>query len=161
MNKVNLQELLKIHAQAERQGIRYGLGSKAPSLSSPVHTIPAIDCSGYVRWLLFQASGGTLKLPDGSQNQRAWAEQNLREIGSYRNAAAYMTGTRLFIAFIRPHHNGCGAVGHVWLLLDGDNGAGVAAETVESCGGRGVCSRPWNTGTLLREVYSVFELETE
>lgn len=161
MSKVNLAELKKIHAQAERHGIGYGLGAKAPALSSSAESIDRIDCSGYVRWLLFQASNGTLKIPDGSQNQRAWAEQNLRQVDKYADAARYMTGTRLFIAFIKPFTNGCGKVGHVWLLADGDPGAGVDAETIESCSARGVCSRRWNTGTLMREVYSVFEVPTE
>ena len=155
---VNLEKLLALHAECERRGIKYGLGAKAPAMAATPAQIARIDCSGYVRWLLWQASGGALKLPDGSQNQRDWCEKNLREVGSYRDAAQYMTGKRLFIAFIRPGYNGCGPVGHVWLLLDGDPGMGVTAETVESYGGHGPGSRPWNARTLMREVYSVFEL---
>lgn len=158
---VDLDILERDFAQLERQGVRYRLGGKAPSLSCDPPKIKSIDCSGYVRWALARATGGALKIPDGSQMQREWAEKNLREV-KYREAARYMTEKRLFIAFIRPGHNGCGAVGHVWLLShydDGDNDTFVG--TLESHGGVGINSRPWWQRTLLREVYSCFELETK
>lgn len=157
--RIDLKKLEQLHAQCERRGIGYGLGAKVAHLSDTPDKFQRVDCSGYVRWILFQATDGALVLPDGSQNQREWAEANLHEV-RYADAAAYMTGKRLFICFIRPSHNGCGEVGHVWLLRDGDEGIGVHAETVESHGGHGPNSRAWNTGVLLREAYSCFELET-
>jgi hypothetical protein len=161
---IDLSILERDFAQLERQGVSYGLGAKAPagffhaapdvSLANLKH----IDCSGYVRLAIYRATGGKLTLPDGSQNQRAWAEKNLREV-PYQDAARYMTGKRLFICFIKPHANGCGDVGHVWLLLDGSDNDG-RAETFESHGGAGIDSRAWNTRVLLREVYSCFEVPT-
>lgn len=156
--KVSLARLHTYHTQVIRAGCNYGLGAKAP-LHAPAGSFHRIDCSGYSRVLLFNATGGELVIPDGSQNQRAWAEDNLREV-KYADAAKYMTGKRLFIAFIKPFEHGCGPVGHIWLLCDGDPGPGVESETIESCGGIGPASRRWNTGVLTREVYSCWELPT-
>lgn len=155
---VDLDILEQDFAQLERNGVSYGYGKKAPSIMCDPDKIKSIDCSGYVRWALARATGGNMKIPDGSQMQRAWAEANLREV-KYVNAARYMTDSRLFIAFIKPFTNGCGKVGHVWLLAqynDGDNG--TATGTLESHGGAGINSRNWNSRTLIREVYSCFEL---
>lgn len=156
--KVSLAKLHQYHAQVIRAGCSYGLGAKAP-LHAVAGSFHRIDCSGYARVLLFNATNGELSLPDGSQNQRAWAEKNLREV-KYTDAAKHMTGKRLFVAFIKPFQNGCGSVGHIWLLADGDPGVGVEPETIESHGGVGPNSRRWNTGVLVREVFSCFELET-
>lgn len=161
--EVDLPKLIDFYAECERVGIGYGLGAKAPKMSFPPDRIEKIDCSGFVRWALFHATGGALLLPDGSQNQREWCEWkerngHMRKTSSYENAARYMTDSRLFICFIKPGVNGCGNVGHVWLLCNADNENG--ADTIESCGGRGVTSRRWDTLVLRRQVYSVFELPT-
>lgn len=157
---INLEKLESIFAQLERRGVQYGLGAKAPKLTCPPSAIKKIDCSGAVRYLLFQATDGALVLPDGSQNQRAWCEAKAREGDlrkvNYEDAANYITDTRLFIAFIKPFVNGCGEVGHVWLLTNYDNAPG--ADTLESYGGVGIGSRPWNSRTLRREVFSCYEL---
>ena len=158
--KIDLVKLESDFAQLERQGVRYRLGGKAPSMSCEPAKIKSIDCSGYVRWALARASNQKLIIPDGSQMQREWAEKNLREV-KYSDAAAYMTDKRLFIAFIKPFARNCGNIGHVWLLArynDGNNG--TKAGTMESHGGRGANSRDWNYRTLIREVYSCWEIET-
>lgn len=169
---VSLSRLETLFAQLERHGVRYGLGAKADAknwnpqsdgtLNTPVSNIQYLDCSGFVRYALYHASGQQLKLPDGSQVQRAWCEQNgLHQVARYADAAAYMTEKRLFICFIKPFTNGCGETGHVWLLSHYDDGNnGTMAGTLESHGGGGVDSRPWNYRTLVQEVYSAYELPT-
>src|SRR4051812_1536811 len=119
--QIDLSQLFQDLAQLERNGTNYGLGAKAPSLDCEPSKIHAVDCSGYVRWALARATGGALCIPDGSQNQRAWAEANLHQV-KYADAARYMTDKRLFIAFIKPFANGCGSVGHVFLLAQYDDG---------------------------------------
>jgi hypothetical protein len=144
-------------AQLERHGVRYQLGAKAPLMATP-GSFSHIDCSGYFRWALYRATKGALKVPDGSQRQREWAEENLRQV-RYSDAAKHMTERRFFAAFIKPFTNGCGRTGHVWLLSafnDGNNS--TFAGTLESHGGAGINSRNWNYPTLLREVYSCFEI---
>jgi hypothetical protein len=174
--KVDLNTLERDFAQLERQGVAYGLGAKAEGsfyegvrwnphstgqLSTPLTTVKHLDCSGFVRYALYRATEGKLIIPDGSQVQREWCERQaaaklLHKASKYENTNKYLTKERLFIAFIKPWTNGCGAIGHVWLIGQFDKD--ISAETIESYGGPGVGSRPWNARKLLREVYSVYEL---
>jgi hypothetical protein len=176
---VDLNILERDFAQLERQGVAYGLGAKAEGyvyegirwnpnstgqLSTPMNTIKHLDCSGFVRYALYRATETKLVIPDGSQNQREWCEKQaadklLHKVSKYENTNKYLTKERLFIAFIKPWTNGCGTIGHVWLIGQFDKD--ISAETMESYGGHGVGSRPWNARTLLREVYSVYELPTK
>lgn len=146
--------------------VTYGFGSKADevpffrdSLASLLKILH-LDCSGLARLGLYRATSGSVKMPDGSQNQLAYFEKlakdpksGVRKV-SYVNAARYMTDKRLFICFIKPYTNGCKAVGHVWFLLQRDG----KAMTFESHGGKGVNSRDWDYGVLPHEVYACFEL---
>lgn len=155
---VDLSTLLDLHSRCELRGIRYGLGSKAKSLTQDSHTISRIDCSGYVRYLIAKATNQKLILPDGSWNQRDWCENNgLHRLQKYSDVV-YGDKSRLFIAFITPHINGAGSIGHVWLVarVDGDN----VPDTIESHGGKGVDTRAWNHLTLRRQCAACFELPT-
>lgn len=178
VSPINLSKLRSDFAQLERLGIPYGYGAKAEGsknpntgekynsrsnghLSTDPSTLDHLDCSGFIRYILYRASGGALVLPDGSQNQRGWCEGQanggeMHSVARYQDANTYMTPNRLFIAFIKPHTNGCGPIGHVWLLSQLDDQA--PADTLESYGSHGVGSRPWNASVLRSEVYSVFEL---
>lgn len=156
---VDLDLLESYFAHMERLGIFYGLGKKLPLSVHPddLEGDLRTDCSGFVRYLLYWASNNLLDIGDGSQVQRAWAEEKgLHKLARYSDANAYMTDKRLFIAFIKPYSNGARKVGHVWLVskLNADS----VADTMESYGGVGIGSRPWNNRTLLRQVYSTFEL---
>lgn len=147
--KINLQKFRSLHAQLERHGVRYGLGSKAKASMDP-DSIERIDCSGYARYMVLNCSD-LKEFPDGSQVQLAWCIKNLRQVETYANMKyAEDDENRLFIAFIKPFTNGAGKIGHVWFVHEG--------ETYESSGGKGVNNRPWNTGVLRRECYAVFEI---
>ena len=149
---INLKKLHQDFAQLERQGVRYHLGSKAQELSLPLTAIRYLDCSGYIRYALYRATGGALIIPDGSQMQREWAEKaGLHKLAQYSDVETYGADNRLFIAFIKPGENGSGSIGHVWGI------SGKPAETLEAHSS-GVTPRPWNTGILRREVYSVYEM---
>jgi hypothetical protein len=178
--QIDLDKLERDFGQLQRQGVAYGYGAKPEGgsdprtgrrwnpnstgrLSTPVSTIENIDCSGFIRFLLYRATEGALVIPDGSQPEREWCEQKhsaglLHKIAHYADTNAYITNERLFIAFIKPWTNGCGQIGHVWLVGQFDED--IDAETMESYGGHGVGSRPWSSRTLRREVYSVYELPT-
>lgn len=147
--KIKQAKFEELHAQLERHGVAYGLGAKAGASVKP-DNIAKIDCSGYVRYMVLNCSDLT-EFRDGSQNQREWCEKNLRKVeGGYKDVIRY-GGERMFICFIKPFTNGCGKVGHVWFVHDG--------ETYESCGGRGVTNRPVDTGVLRRECFNCFEVE--
>jgi len=158
MVSVNLPLLETIFSRLERGNVQYGYGRKAPALDCDTSVIVAqgkIDCSGFTRYALAKATAQALIVPDGSQAQREWAEQELGAPHDYRmlNQA---DPSRLFMCFIKPFEHGCGEVGHVWLTnrLEGHD----IPTTMESHGGGGCVSRPWNYRTLWREVFSAFEL---
>lgn len=164
MKSVSLLNLWSFFVSLGR--VFYGLGSKAPEKpffqnpTAKLDTLTKIDCSGFVRLAIYRATGGAWKIPDGSQNQRAYFEQlakegKVREV-NYWDAAHYINPHRLFICFIKPFENGCGSVGHVWLLVQKDG----RPVTLESHGGYGVHSRPWDTEVLQHQVYSVYEVPT-
>lgn len=153
---INLALLETVFDRLQIRGVSYGLGAKAPSLDCDTSEIDRIDCSGWSRYGIAKATNQKLIIPDGSQNQREWCENSgLHRLGKYADVT-YATPRRLFICFIKPDTNGCGPVGHVWFVsqLDGDS----VPDTMESHGGVGINSRPWNTRVLKREAYSAFEL---
>jgi hypothetical protein len=175
---IDLDILFSDFGQLERLGVVYGYGAKAPQtykgkLIKLSEVTPAIikqvtgsiDCSGYFRWGIARATKGALVLKDGSQNQREqfeeWAQEGLIRKVDYRQAAQYITQKRFFANFIRPGYHGCGPVGHVFGSAQYDDGNnGTKCGTLESHGGGGCISRPWNYPVLLREVYNSFELPT-
>lgn len=111
--------------------VGYKLGAKAPWLGCDVSEIRAIDCSGFVRYLAYQASSGSVVLPDGSVNQHeAFFAGGFKRssVGSGR-----LQDGILRIAFLRPE-DGDG-VGHVAFLLNG--------RTLESHGHHGPDRRLW------------------
>lgn len=150
MEKVSLALLEAVHRNMAGR-VRYGMGCKAPALDCDSHEITRIDCSGYVRYVLARATSQRLILPDGSWEQRAWCETRLRQLARYADVAyAKEDPSRLFIAFIEPGAIGPGKAGHVWLVL--------AGRTLESYGGVGVGSRPWDAWTLKRYASAAYEL---
>lgn len=135
--------------------VKYRLGGKAPSLDCDSNDIKSIDCSGHSRYLLARGSGQELIIPDGSQNQLAWAKKNLKRL-SYKDVGKYCAKdrSRWFIAFLKPK-KGKAWPRHVWLL----NSDGLRVVTLESHGSGGVNSRRWDNRALVGCV-DCFELES-
>ncbi len=90
--KIDLDNLESLFSDLQRQGVNYGLGAKPEGGSDPRNgrrwntrsnghlstrpsTIDNLDCSGFIRYLLFKATDGGLVIPDGSQMQRGWCER--------------------------------------------------------------------------------------
>lgn len=132
--------------------VRYRLGAKAPHVMCGSDEIHEIDCSGFTRWILARASVGSLILPDGSLQQLAAVqERRWRKLAQYSDVHyARNDGSRLFIAFLTPPPRASWPR-HVWLLRCG--------RTLESCGRRGVCSRPWDHQSIRRAQWC-FEVPT-
>lgn len=131
---------------------KYGLGRKWAIDAQPAQLIgKPVDCSGFVRWLLHQASGGQVTMPDGSWHQRNWChDQGFADVNY---AEASKCDSRLRIAFMLPEMNHSGEQlrpGHVWLIISG--------KTIESCGGKGPTRRAWNTPTLYTNADACFVL---
>lgn len=127
-------------------GVKYGLGNKAPSLSSePGRDFKAIDCSGFVRWAIYQASSHAVQFPDGSVVQHDWVTAQNFKISDVESGTLH--DNRVRIAFLSPAAGG--GVGHVALILNGT--------TLESHGGIGPDRRAW-TGEGWQAKTSVYVL---
>ena len=136
---IDLKLLHELHKKCAGR-VKYKLGAKVP-LTTDSADIKRIDCSGYSRWILARASNQALRMPDGSQVQLDWVrDQGWRKLAKYADVEyAKNDGSRLFIAFLSPKP-GNSWPRHVWLVR--------YAMTMESCGSRGVTSRPWDNVNL-------------
>src|SRR5205085_264760 len=105
----------------------------------------AIDCSGFVRYLMYRATHGEVIMPDGSWIQNDWCRHN--HFAKVKYATAADADGWLRIAFLPPKK---GHAGHVWLILNG--------MTLESHGHKGPHSRPWDTAVLKSQVTDCYQL---
>ena len=131
--------------------VSYGYGSKVPLDAEPSQ-IKKIDCSGFSRWLIYQATDGLVTMVEGSDEQHAWCKKQKLTKQNYFQTAALSDG-QLRIAFIPRVYGEGGKVakaGHVWLVLDG--------QTIESHGGKGPSRRAWNHSSLTARVGACFVL---
>jgi hypothetical protein len=142
--KIDKARLMRFHNAADGV-VKYHLGSK-PKIGAMPGAFHISDCSGYVRALLAFATSNEVTPPDGSWYQQEWCKKQEFKATDYHTVAA-LGDNRLRIAFINASK---GKVGHVWLLLNG--------QTLECCGGKGVCRRPWNTAVLKSEVDACYVL---
>jgi hypothetical protein len=114
--------------------VGYRLGAKIPSLSSvPGRDFDAVDCSGLVRRLIQKATDPMVRFPDGSVVQQDWVRDQ-----RYRGttiAAGKLQDGKVRIGFLAPWDT-ASRIGHVVLIHNG--------MTLESHGGVGPNSRPWN-----------------
>jgi hypothetical protein len=128
--------------QSRSWGVKYRFGAK---FADPKQSLPPesyVDCSGYIRWLVFHGSGRIFMLVDGSANQRLMVETEGFPKRDYREALKDESGT-VYICFFRP---GPAVAGHVWLLRNG--------KTMESHYGKGINSRSGRLLSLMgRKVY--------
>jgi len=126
--------------------VTYDLGAKPRLGTLPGSGFTKSDCSGFVRWLLYAATGGAIKLLPGSWHQQEWCKsQNFKKTDYLQHAG--LQDHRLRVAFINAKN---GKVGHVWLILDG--------YTLESHGGKGANRRKWNTDVLINNVDACYVL---
>lgn len=150
---VDLELLVEIHKNADIDGNQYGLGRKISLSVSPEDAVGrSVDCSGWVRYLLYHASGKLFVLTDGSVQQH----DQIRELGFKKSTpqSAKRHDGALRIAFL-PRSASASKIGHVALILDG--------QTLESHGGTGPDSRAWtgNGWQALTEVYVLTPPEVE
>lgn len=93
------------------------------------------DCSGFARYIVYHASGGSLLLPDGSFNQADWCvADDLHQVAHYSDLSrpdVRHDPSHLFIAFLPARRT---KPGHVWLV--------TAGLTFESYSPRGVATPP-------------------
>ena len=127
--------------------VTYKLGAKL-KLNTYPKAGSRCDCSGYVRWIIYLASRGQVKMPDGSWYQQAWCRTKKLTKVPYSDCAK--RDSILRIAFMAQEGDD---VGHVWLVING--------MTIECRGGVGASRRDWNTSTLLHNVDYCYEMTDE
>lgn len=121
--------------------IKYGLGAKASPLTINPSKIKKIDCSGYVQYLLYKVSSGSIRIKAGSWHQNEYFKTQRFEKIDYETEAARSDGILRLGYF---YGGGGGGIGHIWFVLNG--------QTIESSGGKGPNRRAWNTAVLKRKV---------
>ena len=121
--------------------VKYGLGKKASPLTIEPAKIKRIDCSGFVQYLLYTVTRGTVKIKAGSWHQNKYFEDNRFEQVEYQTAAAKKDNVLRLGYFFG---GGGGGIGHIWFVLNG--------ETIESHGSKGANRRPWSTSVLTNKV---------
>lgn len=136
----------------------YGLGAKIVPLQlqdaaligtdESGNKVKEVDCSGFVRWVLYHATAATgeaFAIPDGSAAQHEWFESNGFKLSG--NSDAGRKDDVIRIAFLTPEAGG--GIGHVVLILNGF--------TMESHGGHGPDRREWGSEDWmdLMQVYVV------
>jgi hypothetical protein len=113
--------------------VTYGLGAKLPHHGAvPGSDFQQVDCSGFVRELIWLSTTPPLNFPDGSVVQHEWVQAH--QLPTSTIAAATANDGVVRIAFLRPQDSPKG-IGHVVLVHNG--------RTLESHGGVGPDSRPW------------------
>jgi hypothetical protein len=117
--------------------VTYGLGAKVPFHGAiPGRDFKAVDCSGFIRELIWRATTPHKSFPDGSVVQHDWIRDHGFERSTPQDALNQDGVVR--IAFLRPQDSPS-RIGHVVLVHN--------ARTLESHGGVGPDSRAWtNTG---------------
>src|ERR1700724_1634959 len=89
--------------------VTYGLGKKVPFLNAvPGHDFTQVDCSGFVREAVREATSPTLAFPDGSVVHHDWVQAHQFEKSSV--AAGTQDDGMMRIAFLRPQEVSSGIV---------------------------------------------------
>ncbi len=137
--------LLDISGKLMDGHVRYTWGGK-PGFNKKPEEIVGADCSGFVRYVVYQATSKKVSLSEGSWGQHEWCKTSKLETVAYSTARESDGWLRL--AFINPE--GKDKPGHVWMILDG--------KTLESYGGHGPGRRSWDTGVLVKRVGACYKL---
>jgi cell wall-associated NlpC family hydrolase len=109
--------------------VGYKLGAKIRPGQVPGRDFAAVDCSGFVREILRRCTVVGTQFPDGSVVQHEWVRAR-----GFAPADQAKTGM-VYLAFLSPADTSS-RIGHVVLVHNG--------KTVESHGGVGPDSRPWD-----------------
>jgi cell wall-associated NlpC family hydrolase len=137
--------MIKVHDIVEVPGNQYKMGGKPDLFATADHVSDlAIDCSGYVRWLLHKATRGAVTIPDGSYIQHDYIEAQGYKHSSVEAGKLHDGCVR--VAFLAPRD---GRAGHVAIIYQG--------ETIESHGGTGPDRREW-TGARWQGLCTVYAL---
>lgn len=136
--------------ESSQPRVHYGLGAKVPFHGAvPGQDFTAVDCSGFVRELIWRGTDPHVNFKDGSVVQHDWVKQ--QGFPKVTIGDGMQNDGVVRIAFLDPHDAVPSGVGHVVLIEGGT--------TMESHGGLGPDSRPW-TGRDWQEKTTVYILNS-
>lgn len=126
-----IDKLIALHQSVGTQ-LSYTLGSKIVPLSLQApefkeHNVTAVDCSGYISWLIHHTFGVTI--PDGSVQQHGYCHHTMTDCAV---GDGHLNDDVLRFAFLPPIGD---EQGHVMLVFNGS--------TMESHGHKGPDRREW------------------
>lgn len=133
---------------AKMSNCKYSLGAKAPAdyfksgTGVQIKDIKQIDCSGFVRLMIYKACG--VLIPDGSWYQGKWFEDQGFKVST--TEACKLKDGVLRLLWMTPTQGS--GTGHIAFCLDG--------RTYESYGGKGVGSRLFSGLSKFQKVSKVF-----
>ncbi len=127
--------------------VKYSLGAKVSVDANP-STITKVDCSGFTRYIFYQAC--MTKVSGGSWMQNDWLRAQGFATVTYDDVAPNRDNMLRVGYFSKPADL---AAGHIWFILNG--------KTIESYGGstkHGPGRRPWDTPVLRSRVSVCYEI---
>jgi hypothetical protein len=123
------------------------IGAFPPTFALNGHAVNGVDCSGYVRAILWYATfGGISPLPDGSYMEEGFFVSHGLKPTAFANCQNSDGFVRVCVHL--PNGNGGDPIGHIWLAVHG--------HSIESYGGHGPGQRPWNSRILQKIVDDCF-----
>lgn len=149
---IDQTRLLQIHDSLDH--INYSVGLKdngsakgKAAYGAEVSKITGLDCSGYVHYVLREASKNQINVPHGSWNINEWFEKSSCRKVDYKSQAEKRDHVLRLGYFAKT---GDMDYGHIWLVLN--------AETLESHGSKGVNRRSWNNSAIMKHVTHCYEV---
>lgn len=144
--------------------IPYKMGGKALSLDCDSSVLgedadgvmQGMDCSGYLRWLIYRITKGLVTIPDGSWNQRAWFQVQGFAPCNYSDCSRKDDVLR--IAFLNSEN---GEAGHVWLIVNSLTIESHGRSKINGVWQDGPSRRPWNWKSLKNKVDYCFVLTSQ
>jgi hypothetical protein len=129
----------------------YLWGGKADPLDCDSSALSGLDCSGWTQYGFAKSTGPMVEVPEGSVDQHDWCDEHgLKRLAHYSDVQyAAKDPSRLFWCFIEPHGD---KPGHTFFVR--------AGMTMESHGGVGIDSRPWDCSAL-RGAVAAYEVPTK
>ncbi len=146
---ISLRKWVRTMNHALTLGVKYGFGSKFGDITMWTPPEKRVDCSGFIRWGIYHASGGTVTAPDGSWNQKEWC---IKEGFQRVHYDAARTDRRGFV-YLAGYSPKKWRAGHIWFCRNGISW--------ESHGGKGIAVRNASTLVLRRRSEWCFLLSSD
>lgn len=115
--------------------VHYVLGAKVWHVKTTEPSkITALDCSGFVKYLVYRTASPKINMPAGSWHQEKWCKKYLRKVDYAKEAPKKDGKVRIAFRDKTPSE-----IRHVWLVVNG-----WTIECTTKGGKDGPASLPWS-----------------